>query len=212
MILIYLFILAGIVIATLLLAKRIEEKRRKNVFFLRVISRGDVKIRELHNNVVRLYSTSKEKTSFFVGRQLPRYSRSSLNKAVAKFEENMQVYLERLRDSKIIKKKDAGISEFFKNMSEVEKGTGEINDNIYIGETEPIREEVVDAVDETPIQTVEIELEINEPIASPYVPEPMAESTEPVIEKPKVKKPRAPRKAPTKRKLKVVEVVGEEQI
>lgn len=210
MILIYLFILAGIVLTTLLLAKRIEEKRKKNVFLLRVISRGDVKVRELHNEAVRIYSTTKEKTAFLISRQIPRYSKSSLNKVLTKFEENMQVYLERLRDSKIIKKKDEGISEFFKSMSEVEKGGGEINDNIYIGDAEPIKEEEFELAEESPVQSVEVELEVSEPIASPFVPEPMAMSTEQVIVKPaKPRKPRAPRK-PVSRKLKIVEVVGEE--
>ncbi len=201
MILVSLFILAGIVIATLLVAKRIEEKRRKNVLLLRVISRGDVKIRELHHEAVRLYSITKEKTAFLVSKQIPRYSKSSLNRVLARLEENTQAYLERLRDSKIIKKKDEDISDFFKSMSEVEKGGGEINDNIYIGDAEPIKEDVM--VEE------EVRFEISEPIASPYSPEPMAESTVAVIEEPKVKKPRAPRKT-TSRKLKITEVVGEE--
>lgn len=195
MILTYLFILAGIAIAMLLVAKRIEEKRKKEVFFLKLISKGDARARDLHQHTVRLYSITKERAHFFVMKQLPRYSKSSMNKALANFEEKMERYLERLRDSKLLGRKDEGISEFFKSMAEVEKGVGEINDNIYIGEVEAIKEEVIE------VEETKEAVEETKPIE--------------VIETPKkTRRPRAKKTnaevSPKKRRLKVVEVVGEE--
>ena len=133
MVLPYIFFISGLALATLLVAKRIEERRKTSIFLLKWISKGEERSHGLHHEAVRFYSLGKEKVHFFVMRQLPRYSRSSLNKTLARFEENTQKYLERLRDSHLLKKQD-GISEFFKNMSEVEKGAGEINQDIYIEE------------------------------------------------------------------------------
>ena len=45
-----------------------------------------------------------------------------------------------MRDSKLLKKSD-GISEFFKNMSNIEKGNGEIHDN-YDDGSQNVEEEV----------------------------------------------------------------------
>lgn len=128
----YLFFFSGIMTAILLIAKRMEEKRKTDVFLLKLISRSDERVRNLHQEAVRHYSLFKERGHFLFFKQLPRYSRSSLNKALSKFEENMRRYLDRLRDSRLLKENE-GISEFFKNMSEVEKGSGEIHENL-VGE------------------------------------------------------------------------------
>lgn len=140
MLLIYLFILSGLVLAMLLVAKRVEEKKRKTVFVLKLISKGDERVRELHHEAVHFYSLGKEKAQFFIQKQLPRYSKSSLNKVLARVEENLEKYLLSLRDSRLLKKSD-GISEFFKTMSEVEKGGGEINEDIYTEEEPMVVEE-----------------------------------------------------------------------
>ncbi|KKU49836.1 MAG: hypothetical protein UY47_C0005G0029 [Parcubacteria group bacterium GW2011_GWB1_49_7] len=137
MVLPYIFFISGLVLVILMLTKRMEERRKSNIFLLKWISRGEERSRELHHEAVRLYSLGKERAHFFVMKQLPRYSKSSVNKTLARFEENMQKHLERLRDSHLLKKQD-GISEFFKSMSEVEKGNGEINEDIYIQAEPPI--------------------------------------------------------------------------
>ncbi|OHA92061.1 MAG: hypothetical protein A3J09_01005 [Candidatus Zambryskibacteria bacterium RIFCSPLOWO2_02_FULL_51_21] len=127
----YAFFFSGAILAVLLVAKRIEERKKTRVFLLRLISRGEEHARKLQREAVRRYSLSKEEMHFFMAKQLPRYSKSSLNKALARFEESMQKYLERLRDSRLLKK-DEGISEFFKSMAEVEKGNGQIDGEIYM--------------------------------------------------------------------------------
>lgn len=140
MTLIYIFILSGLALAVLLVSKRIEEKKRRPVFVLKIISKGDERVRELHHQMIRYYSVGKERIYVYVCKQLPRYSRSSLNKIIAKLEEGLGRYLDKMRDARLLKKTD-GLSEFFRNISDVDKGTGEINENIYIGETEAIIEE-----------------------------------------------------------------------
>ena len=116
--------------AMIIIAKRIEERKKTKVFFLKLVSEGDELCRKLHHQMVEFYSAGKERAHFMVLNQLPRYSRSSLNKALSRFEENMQKYLNRLRDSRLLKK-DEGISDYFKSMSEVEKGMGEINEFLF---------------------------------------------------------------------------------
>src|SRR3989344_1041544 len=122
-----LFTLSGIGIVTITMAKRFEEKRKKPFFLLSAISKGDERVRELHHQAVHWYSIGKEKIAFFVKKQLPMRSRNSFNKLVTFLEENAEKYFGNIRDSRLLKKSD-GISEFFKNMSAVEKGSGEINE------------------------------------------------------------------------------------
>jgi len=47
-------------------------------------------------------------------------------------KERREQYVNIMRDSRLLKKSD-GISEFFKNMSDVEKGNGEIHDTFESG-------------------------------------------------------------------------------
>lgn len=176
------FILSGTVLAIMLLAKRIEEKRKRNVFILNLISRGDTHVRELHHRAVRYYSIGKEKGVFLVKKQLPRYSRSSLNKALALIEERLQRHLDSIRDSRLLKK-DEGISEFFKNISEVEKGGGELHDDVYDAESQ----EVIAAPQGAKEPVIEVRFEVVN-----------TADTQPT----KTVRPRA-RKSPAKRRLKV---------
>ncbi|MCR4279609.1 MAG: hypothetical protein NUV78_02630 [Candidatus Zambryskibacteria bacterium] len=178
MVLIYLFILSGIVLMTMAVAKRLEEKRRTKVFLFKLISRGDSLAREFHHEAVNFYSASKEKTDFFIKKQLPMHSKSSLNKIISKVEEKMERHIDNLRDSRLLKKSD-GISEFFKNISTVEKGVGELRGDIYNGESIETEAGPEAASEATPPEPIEIKFEIVEP---------------------KVQKTR---KVPTKRKLKV---------
>ncbi|MEK7227396.1 MAG: hypothetical protein AAB641_00705 [Patescibacteria group bacterium] len=123
------FIFSGIALATLTLTKRVEERRKTGVFLLKLISKGDERVRELHHKSLHLYSTGKEKTAFFVKKQLPMRSKNSLHKLYAKLSEQTKKYMGDIRDSRLLKKSD-GISEFFKNMSSIEKGKGEIHEDL----------------------------------------------------------------------------------
>lgn len=121
------FAVSGFSIILLLVSKRLEEKRKKTFFISNIISKGDTHIRELYQKVVRLYSEGKETISFFYKKRVPIHSKNSLNKLLIFLRKRREQYIVSMRDSKLLKKPD-GISEFFKNMSEIEKGNGEIHD------------------------------------------------------------------------------------
>ena len=55
------------------------------------------------------------------------HSKSFLNKLSAFLEKKREEYMNNMRNSRLLKK-DEGISEFFKNLSQIEKGNGEIHD------------------------------------------------------------------------------------
>lgn len=124
---VFIFIISGLSIVALIVAKRLEEKRKKPFFISTAISKGDIYIRELYHRTIRFYSEGKEKTSFFFKKQIPIHSKNSLNKLISFLKEKREQYVGNMRDSRLLKKPD-GISEFLKNMSSVEKGNGEIND------------------------------------------------------------------------------------
>ncbi|MDP2641759.1 MAG: hypothetical protein Q8P21_00490 [bacterium] len=134
------FSISGLAILILLLAKKFEERRRKTLFLLQAISKANTHVRELHHQVVHLYSEGKEKASFFCKKWIPIHSRNSLNKLVAFLEEKRWQYINNMRDSRLLKKSD-GLSEFFKNMSNIEKGNGEIND-VYEDGSQEIKKEL----------------------------------------------------------------------
>ncbi|MEX2013579.1 MAG: hypothetical protein WD897_01545 [Parcubacteria group bacterium] len=121
------FIISGLAIVLFVAAKKWENKRKELSFVLNVISKGDKHTREFYQRAVRFYSEGKEKISFFFKKQIPIHSKNSLNKAVAFLKAKREQYIVSMRDSRLLKKPD-GISEFFKNMSDVEKGNGEIHD------------------------------------------------------------------------------------
>ncbi|OHA88933.1 MAG: hypothetical protein A3B03_01080 [Candidatus Zambryskibacteria bacterium RIFCSPLOWO2_01_FULL_42_41] len=121
------FNISGLAMILLLIAKKVEEKRRKPFFISNVISKGDTHIRGLYLRMVHFYSEGKEKTLLLLKRRIPLHSRNSLNKLFSFLREKRERYINEMRDSRLLKKPD-GISEFFKNMSDIEKGNGEIND------------------------------------------------------------------------------------
>ena len=129
MIITSLFAFSGLSIILLLVAKRLEEKRKRIFFISNAISKGDTRIRGLYLKVVSLYSEGKERISFFYKKQIPIHSRNSLNKLLIFIRKRREQYAVSMRDAKLLKKSD-GISEFFKNMSELEKGNGEIHDSV----------------------------------------------------------------------------------
>lgn len=164
------FILSGVGIVTLTVAKRLEEKKRHQTLVLRAVSRGDERMREIHHKALHHYSHSKDRFAFWFKKQLPLKLRSFWNRFQVYIGQKSVEYLGDVRNSRLLKKSD-GISEFFKNISEIEKGAGEINESLqsnnedlYMAEPDPSYEPVV--------------LSSPEPIIYPTVE----------------KKPRAPRK------------------
>jgi len=127
MTLIVIFIISGLAIILLITVKGLEAKRRKLFFITRAISKGDIYTREIYHKVVRLYYEGKEGVIFFFKKRIPIHTRNTLNKIIFFLEEKRRKYADNMRDSKLLKKQD-GMSEFFKNMSDVEKGNGEIHD------------------------------------------------------------------------------------
>lgn len=121
------FAVSGFAIALLIVAKAIEERRRKPLIVLNIVSRGDAYIRERYHAVVHLYCDAKEKIVFFFQKQIPLRLRNIFNKLISYLKEKQGQYTANMRDSRLLKRSD-GISEFYRNLSNVEKGNGEIND------------------------------------------------------------------------------------
>ena len=134
MLVFFLFILSGIGIAVITLAKRVELKRKKTFFLLKAIARGEERAKSLYHEALHFYSDGKHKFSFFVRKQLPLRIKSYVNKFIIFIKERGEERFGNIRNSRLINKKE-GISEFFKNISEVEKGGGELHDEIYVEPT-----------------------------------------------------------------------------
>ncbi len=150
------FILSGAGIVTLTVSKRLEEKKKQPTLVLRAVSRGDERVREIHHQALHHYSHSKDRFSFWFKKQMPLKLKSFWNRFLAYMQNKSVRYLGDVRNSRLLKKSD-GISEFFKNISEVEKGGGEINDEVYtiepIAAPEPVITMTVEPVAHTtPIQ------------------------------------------------------------
>lgn len=135
MVLTAIFIVSGLAIILLLVVKKLGERRIKQFFILRAISKGDKRVREVYHKTVSLYTHDKERFLLFLKKRIPMHSKNSLNKSLSFLKGKKDRYVERLRNSKIIGKSD-GISEFFRSMSDVEKGNGEIHDHIHNGSQE----------------------------------------------------------------------------
>src|SRR3989344_3134979 len=110
---IVIFTISGMIVFLLPLAKRLESKQGKSFLIFRLISKGDFYVREIYHWMMHLYFEGKERSSFLIKRQIPLHSKNFSNK--------LTVYL---REKRI---------QFFKNMSNLEKGNGEINDVYYDG-------------------------------------------------------------------------------
>jgi len=111
------FVVSGILILLLIAAKVWEEKNRKPFFLLKAISKGDERIRELSIRSTHGYADLKEKGKFVVGRQIPLHSKNLVNKTSTFLHEKSIKYL-----SGITNKKNEGIGEFLKDISDMEKG------------------------------------------------------------------------------------------
>ena len=124
---IFIFSLSGLAIVLLITTKKLEEKRKKHFLVLNIISKGDIYIRRLYHRIVYFYSVGKERILFLINKQIPIHSKNTFNKLLFFLKERRKQYIVSMRNSRLLKKSD-GISEFFKNMSEIEKGNGEIHD------------------------------------------------------------------------------------
>ncbi|HEY4528411.1 MAG TPA: hypothetical protein VJJ48_01105 [Candidatus Paceibacterota bacterium] len=122
-----LFILSGLTIALLTLAKRFELKGRKAVFLLRTISRGDDRAKDLHHKFLHFYAVGKDKLVFFLLKSLPMKLKKKALVVLAHIGEKGEKYFGNMRNSRLIRREE-GLSQFFKNIGEVEKGNGEIHD------------------------------------------------------------------------------------
>lgn len=198
-----LFIISGAVIAALALAKRIEEKRKRTPFILRAVSQGDERIRELHQEALRQYALAKNKSAFFLKKQLPLKLKSLAHKLQAYLKERGEDYFGDVRNSRLLKRPD-GISEFFKSISEVEKGGGEINDTLP---EELQRDFHIETTAEKPVEVTETKIETVVTTEVEERPVHIVTAVEPAPE-PKIVKPRKKRVyKPRAKKLAVVEVL-----
>ncbi len=125
-----LFVVAGLGLAALTLAKRFELKSRHKGLFLRAISRGDERARHFYHEALHFYDQGTHRLSFFLKKQLPLKARSNFNKVATFVKERGEERFGNIRNSRFLKR-DGGISEFFKSISEIEKGKGEINDSSH---------------------------------------------------------------------------------
>lgn len=126
-----LFAISGTAIIALLAAKKLQERGRNPLFLFRWITRSDERIRDWHQKALNMYSEGKEKISFFATRQIKLHSKNTFNKLVAFLKEKREQYENNMRNSRLLKKSD-GISEFFKSMSDIEKG-GSIDESLEDG-------------------------------------------------------------------------------
>lgn len=190
-----LFSISGVAIVAITLAKRVEERKKTTVFILRLISLGDERLRSLNHEALRQYSHGKEKFGFWVKKQLPLKLKSLWNRFEAYAREKSVKYLGDVRDSRLLKRPD-GISEFFKNISEIEKGGGEINETL-----ETLSEDFyIQTSEERHAQGEKFKIE------SVVITKTVEEEPLRVVEP---KKSRAPRKksTPRSKKISVVEVL-----
>lgn len=190
----FVFILAGVAIATLTVAKRFEIKSsaERRIFILRAVSRGDERARDLYHKSLRFYSEGKIKAVFFFKKQLPVRIKIYTNKSVAWFQARFEERFGDVRGSRFIKRE--GISEFFKNISEIEKGKGELHEEVYAEPEEILAYRITPVAAESLSEPVVEEESVSAP-APEAAPEPVVLSiTEESVTLSRPKKPRAPRK------------------
>jgi len=114
------FIASGICMIILVLAKMRElEQNRRSILF-GWISRGDRHVGGVHHKAIHHYSVLKEKGTFFVSKQLPMHTKNLMNKTETIVKEKSERYIGNIRNSRLLRKRKDGISEFFKNLSDKE--------------------------------------------------------------------------------------------
>ncbi|MDO8729158.1 MAG: hypothetical protein Q7K26_04735 [bacterium] len=121
------FSISGLAMILLVTTKKLGEGRKKCFFILNIISRGDIHIRRFYHHIIYYYSVGKEQILFLIKKQIPIHSKNAFNKLLTFLKEKKGQYIVSMRDSRLLRKQD-GISEFFKNISEIKKENGEIHD------------------------------------------------------------------------------------
>ncbi|MBX4189388.1 hypothetical protein KW785_02220 [Candidatus Parcubacteria bacterium] len=116
-----LFIFSGAVILLLISAKLWEMRRKKQIFALALLSKGDERVRTLSHEAAQYYSAWKGKAEFFLNKQLPLHTKNFINKTNALVKEKALEYIGDIRGSRFLKKNE-GISEFFQALEEKEEG------------------------------------------------------------------------------------------
>lgn len=122
------FILSGLVMVSLVIAKILEEKSKGKPALLRLVSLGDERVRKVTVEFAHLYADWREKINIYLTNQLPLRTKNLLNKVTTVVKEKFVEHVGDIRGSKFLKKSD-GISEYFKNISEKES-EGRIDDEI----------------------------------------------------------------------------------
>jgi len=121
MFLISVFGVSGVVVAVLIFLKMRELSTGRQSSVLGLISRSDHSFREKSHTFLLRYTDVKERMKFFLEKKLPLHAKNTYNKLRIVVGERIQKYAGNIRNSKFLKKND-GMSEFFKSMSEREKG------------------------------------------------------------------------------------------
>ena len=116
MYLIAIFGISGLSILVLLTAKLIEEKRRKQIFVLGIISMGNESVRRYSRFITHKYSEFKTRLDLTLTKRLPNQFKVLSNRAGNFLKEYVEYYTEKARNSRLLKR-NGGISEFFKNIS-----------------------------------------------------------------------------------------------
>ena len=124
-----LFIISFVVVASMLLLKMYELKKGKPILIFQALSKFDHIILEKYHNAGHMYLDYKHKSHLFFTKQVPMHSKNVVNKMETLVQEKMNKYVGNIRGSKVLRNDRAGISEFFKNISNLEKnGSIEISE------------------------------------------------------------------------------------
>ncbi len=121
------FIFSGAFTAILVVTKWLEQKSRRTFYILEVISKGDARVRRVAHDLAHKYSDWKDALVFALTKQAPIRVRGFLNRHTYLIREKVDVYAQKARNSRLLKR-DEGISEFFQSISSADKGNGQINE------------------------------------------------------------------------------------
>lgn len=125
------FIVSGAVIVLLLIAKKLSMSKGEQVFVLKIIAKTDKLTREIYHRMVHYYSEIREGTIHFLDKKAGMYLRNLYNKLVSYVDEKRDLYTYNMRNTKLLKGSHSDISEFLKNVSDVEKGNGKIEEIMH---------------------------------------------------------------------------------
>lgn len=128
MVLEILFVISGVIVATILWAKMREDKHKRKPALLRLISRGDERARLWSHEIAHRYSEWKDEAEFFINKEMPFKVRNFVHKTNTVIKERAERHIGDIRGSKFLKRSD-GLNEFFKNLSEKENG-GRIDESL----------------------------------------------------------------------------------